>query len=70
MNPKDLSRKCPICNCSSGEVLHTQCFALSEGHPLQSSYDFVACDSCGFCFADNRSLGLTNPVVTLSEDQL
>jgi len=52
MNSKILCRKCPICDCVSGDVLHTQRFFLSEGHPLPSSYDVVACDECGFCFAD------------------
>src|SRR5688572_26899276 len=58
-NPKDvcattkpLSRACPICECPVGTVLDTQRFVLSEGHPLQSSYDVVACGRCGFCFAD------------------
>lgn len=47
-----LTRNCPICNCANGRHLHTQRFVLSEGSPLQDSYDVVACNDCGFCFAD------------------
>lgn len=52
MNSKNLQRPCPVCGCLSGQVLHTQRFTLSEGHPLQDRYEVVACDACGFCFAD------------------
>lgn len=52
MNSKTLDRKCPICDCREGQILHTQIFALSAGHPLQDRCDFVACNECGFCFAD------------------
>ncbi len=52
MKPKTLHRPCPVCGCPTGQVLHTQRFTLSEGHPLQEHYDVVACDACGFCFAD------------------
>lgn len=47
-----LLRPCPVCGCFSGQVLHTQHFILSKDHPLQDHYDVVACDACGFCFAD------------------
>ena len=52
MSSKLLARRCPICNGASGRLLHTQQFVLSEGHPLPASCDYVACDNCGFCFAD------------------
>ena len=52
MKSKTLHRPCPICDCPSVQVLHTQRFTLSEGHPLQDRYEVVACDACGFCFAD------------------
>jgi nucleoside-diphosphate-sugar epimerase/SAM-dependent methyltransferase len=52
MNSKTLHRPCPVCECPVGRVLHTQRFTLSEGHPLQDRYEVVACDACGFCFAD------------------
>jgi len=52
MNSKTLQRPCPVCECRTGRILHTQRFTLSEGHPLQDHYEVVACDSCGFCFAD------------------
>lgn len=47
-----LARKCPVCNAASGRLLHTQRFVLSEGHPLPTACDYIACDDCGFCFAD------------------
>ncbi len=52
MNSKTLHRPCPVCECHSGQVLHSQRFTLSEGHPLHDQYEVVACDVCGFCFAD------------------
>ena len=52
MKSKTLDRPCPVCGCPAGQVLHIQRFTLSEGHPLQDRYEVVACDACGFCFAD------------------
>lgn len=49
---KTLSRPCPICGQTDGEVLHTQRFALPPTHPLPASLDVVACARCGFAFAD------------------
>jgi SAM-dependent methyltransferase len=45
-------RRCPICRCSVGELLHTQRFVLPEGHPLANGYDVLCCEGCGFVFAD------------------
>src|SRR6266540_4020516 len=45
-------RQCPICNHDRVAVLHTQRFALPEGHPLSDGYNVVACDQCGFVYAD------------------
>jgi len=50
-----LLRACPIClNTSKGYVLHTQSFALPEGHLLSGArkYDVVSCSKCGFVYAD------------------
>jgi SAM-dependent methyltransferase len=44
-------RKCPICEAAVCEVLHTQRFALPEGHPLAEGYDVVCCDRCGAVYA-------------------
>jgi len=45
-------RLCPICSCNLCEVLHTLQFVLPDGNPLQSSYDVVCCEHCGFIYAD------------------
>jgi len=49
---KQLTRVCPICHFTLGEVLHTQRFATQEGFPLPKGYDVVQCEQCGFVFAD------------------
>lgn len=49
---KRLLRRCPICLCTQGEVLHHQEFVLPRGHLLSDGYDVVCCDECGFVFAD------------------
>ncbi|MGD1069416.1 MAG: class I SAM-dependent methyltransferase [Bryobacteraceae bacterium] len=48
-------RGCPICANQSVELLHSQQFALSDSHPLAGGYDVVACDACGFVYADTES---------------
>ena len=45
-------RNCPICQKINCEILHTQKFVLSEGHPLAGGYDVVCCQHCGFVYAD------------------
>ena len=52
MQEKSLLRHCPICDCLTGGVIHTQHFQLSEGHPLPSVCDYVVCDGCRFAFSD------------------
>jgi SAM-dependent methyltransferase len=32
--------------------MHRQAFVLPDGHPLSDGYDVVACDRCGFVYAD------------------
>lgn len=49
---KKLFRNCPICNCESGQIIHSQSFILEQNNPLPNSYDVVSCLQCGFCFAD------------------
>jgi len=53
MNIKCLQRPCPVCRNATGELLHTQKFILPDNHILPSRYDVVACDNCGFVFADS-----------------
>ena len=52
MKSKKLTRYCPICGCKTGQVIHTQQFALSQGNPLPAVCDYVVCDECGFAFSD------------------
>ena len=52
---KNLNRICPVCHCKTGNVLHTQKFALSDNHILPKVYDVVACSVCGFVFADTTA---------------
>jgi SAM-dependent methyltransferase len=49
---KTLLRACPVCGGSSGEILHTQQFAVMDDYPLPSVYDVVVCIDCGMVFAD------------------
>jgi SAM-dependent methyltransferase len=35
-------------------VLHVQRFELPQGHPLADGYNVVACQSCGFVYADTE----------------
>lgn len=56
MSRKDSQRVCPIC-CSAerGETLHAQQFTLPNNHILSDKYDVVACNQCGFVYADTSS---------------
>jgi SAM-dependent methyltransferase len=47
-----MMRPCPICENEKAEILHSQRFVLPEGHPLNSGYDIVCCNICGFVYAD------------------
>jgi len=51
---KSAHRHCPICGFNSVDVLHCQCFALPEQHPLPAEYDVSSCNTCGFVYADTR----------------
>ena len=55
MNTKILSRICPICGYSEGEILHTQKFVLPKNSPLPNMYDVVSCCKCTFTFADTKA---------------
>ena len=48
-------RRCPICEVSEAEILHSQKFALPEGHPLSAGYNVVCCVECGFVYADTAA---------------
>lgn len=52
MTTQSPHRTCPICGGEDAEVLHRQEFYLPEGHPLAAGYAVVACEACGFVFAD------------------
>ncbi len=52
MEKNSLQRVCPVCRNATGELLHTQKFILPDNHILPSQYDVVACENCGFVFAD------------------
>jgi SAM-dependent methyltransferase len=45
-------RICAVCGSDKVEFLHHQRFADYDASPLPTSYDVVACTSCGFAFAD------------------
>jgi len=45
-------RNCAVCGGAEAEALHNQEFYLPDGHPLAAGYDVVACEACGFVFAD------------------
>jgi SAM-dependent methyltransferase len=55
---KNLNRVCPICACTSGDILYTQSFVVPNEFPLAGSesgkvtQDIVTCHGCGFVFAD------------------
>ena len=46
------ARACPVCLGQQAEIVHHQPFVLPDGHPLGRGYDVVACDGCGFVYAD------------------
>ncbi len=55
-NKKYPNRACPICqNKENGRVLHTQKFILAENNVLPNEYDIVACNMCGFVYADSAA---------------
>jgi SAM-dependent methyltransferase len=49
---KKSHRRCAVCGGQKAEGLHRQEFYLPEGHPLAAGYAVVACEACGFVFAD------------------
>ena len=49
---KSLLRRCDVCDGARGEVLHAPRFVLPDEDPLPRGYDVVACERCGFVFAD------------------
>jgi hypothetical protein len=47
------SRTCAVCGNDSKRILYSQKFSSYSNSGLLKGYDLVACQSCGFCFADN-----------------
>ncbi len=47
------SRKCAVCGNDNSRLLYSQKFSSYSDSGLLKGYDIVACQSCGFCFADN-----------------
>jgi len=45
-------RSCPICGDTEIEALHHINFTLPDHSPLPGEYDIVACEACGFVYAD------------------
>lgn len=45
-------RPCPVCNGRERAVLYQQQFAALSSQSLLDGYTVVACNGCGFCFAD------------------
>lgn len=50
--PKALTRSCPLCNATRGEILKSVKMISINRLPIPSEYDVVVCEKCGFCFAD------------------
>ncbi|MBX3165020.1 MAG: class I SAM-dependent methyltransferase [Bacteroidetes bacterium] len=46
-------RNCPICDGKKNQKLFHQSFSGFSDTNLLDSYDVVACNNCGFCYADN-----------------
>lgn len=46
-------RKCPVCNGVKKELMYRQTFSEISSVSLLNGYNVVACEECGFCFADN-----------------
>ena len=55
MNKKKLSRFCPVCGNSMGKKLGDVQMVHGENVRLPKCYDIVACEQCGFAFADTES---------------
>ncbi|MCI1823563.1 MAG: hypothetical protein LKI76_06490 [Megasphaera sp.] len=49
---KIMNRKCPICYSENKQILYHIQMILPNGCGLPEEYDVVACDKCGFTFAD------------------
>jgi 2-polyprenyl-3-methyl-5-hydroxy-6-metoxy-1,4-benzoquinol methylase len=49
---RTLLRRCPVCGCESGEILHRQRFAVVAEFGNDETVDIVACLACGFVFSD------------------
>ncbi|MGB9234111.1 MAG: class I SAM-dependent methyltransferase [Terriglobales bacterium] len=45
-------RACGACGATGAKACHHQRFVVPAGYPLPSAYDIVACQRCGFVYAD------------------
>ena len=54
-NQKVLSRTCPICGFRSGKILRKIEMIKLNNIPIDTEYDVVKCENCGFCYADVSS---------------
>lgn len=52
---KVLNRTCPICGFRSGETLRKIEMIKLNHIPIDTEYDVVKCENCGFCYADVSS---------------
>jgi SAM-dependent methyltransferase len=48
-----VQRSCAICGSRSGSLIYRQRFVVPSRNGFHGGYDVVACDDCGFTFADN-----------------
>lgn len=55
LNLRTATRACPVCLEAAVRQLCAQRFALPHGHPLCAGYDVVACEACGFVYADTAA---------------
>lgn len=45
-------RPCPVCSAADVEPIYRQDFVIAADHPLAEGYTVVACNTCGFVYAD------------------
>ena len=48
-------RNCPICSCEDAQRLYRQVFKTPKDFILPDNYQVVACDGCGFVYADVKA---------------
>lgn len=53
INSKFPQRGCEVCSGQQTKLLYAQRFVTMSEGSLLNGYDVVACDNCGFCYADH-----------------